>query len=98
MSCAAFSTSAWTEDRCGFGLHITLRFTSPQAAIVSIAAWLISAIVRLRLVLMIPWNWKAWRVVSLIVPLANWVASRSVSIHCRDDATPPGTRIRIMKE
>ncbi len=28
---------------------------------------------------MMPWNWNAWRVVSLIVPLAYWLASRSVS-------------------
>ena len=30
--------------------------------------------VRFRFVLMMPWNWKACRVVSLIVPLANCVA------------------------
>ena len=49
---------------------------------VSMAAWLISLMVRLRLLLMMPWNWNAWRVVSLMVPLANCVARRSVSSHC----------------
>ena len=65
---------------------------------VSMAHWLISLMVRLRLLLITPWNWKAWRVVSLMVLLANCVARRSVSSHCAGVATPPGTRMRIMNE
>ena len=53
-----------------FGLHITLRFTSPHAAIVSINESLISRMVVLRFFLMMPCNWNAWRVVSLSAPLA----------------------------
>ena len=42
---------------------------------------------------MMPWNWNAWRVVSLMVPFANWVARRSVSSHWCGVATPPASNL-----
>ena len=76
---------------------MTLRFTSPQAAIVSRSTALISWIVFLSTFLRTPWNWKACRVVSFSVPLAYSSAKRSICSHCSGVATPPATRTRIMK-
>ena len=70
IALAVSSASACNLDWYGFGLHITLRFTSPHAAIVSINESLISRMVFLRFFLMMPCNWNAWRVVSLSTPLA----------------------------
>ena len=76
---------------------MTLRLTSPQAATVSSSAALIACIVRLRLLLITPWSWKAWRVVSRSVRLPKSSAMRSIASHCAGVQTPPGTRTRTMK-
>ena len=63
-------TAAWARDSTGLALASTLRFTSPQAAMVSISDALIAAMVALSSVLITPWNWNACRVVIRSVPLA----------------------------
>ena len=55
---------------------MTLRLTSPQAAIVSSIASFIAWIAGRRLLLMMPWNWMVWRVVRRIVPLPRSRAMR----------------------
>ena len=75
---------------------MTFRLTSPQAATVSISAPLIACMVRLRLFLITPCSWNAWRVVSRSVPLPKSSAIRSIASHCAGVQTPPGTRTRTM--
>ena len=60
----------WAFERNGLPAHMTLRLTSPQAAMVSRQAALIACIVRRKFDLMTPWNWNVARVVSRSVPLA----------------------------
>jgi hypothetical protein len=42
---------------------MTLRFTSPQAAMESSSTWCMPLTSGLTLPLSTPWNWKVWRVV-----------------------------------
>ena len=76
---------------------MTLRFTSPQAAMVSSIASFSAWIARRRLLLMMPWNWMVWRVVRRSVPLPRSRAMVSAASHCCGVRMPPGTRIRAMK-
>jgi hypothetical protein len=71
--------------------------TSPQAAMVSMSAAFIAAIVGFRSPFSTPWSWKAWREVSRSVPFAWRVASASSASHCAGVTNPPGSRVRIMK-
>ena len=93
---ASSSASPWARLTCGFGVHITLRLTSPQAAIVSRQARSIACIVRFRFCLMTPWNCQVCRVVSRSVPLAKSPAIWSICSHCCGVHTPPGRRTRAM--
>lgn len=76
---------------------MTLRFTSPHAARVSINVRLMAAMAGLRRPLMMPWNWMACRVVTRSVPFAWLSAMESIARYCAGVATPPGTRTRTMK-
>ncbi len=61
---------------------MTLRFTSPHAAIESMSTAFIACMVCLRSFLMTPCTWKAWRVVMRKVPVA-WVRARlDNASHC----------------
>ena len=91
------SVSAWSPERCGLGLHITLRFTSPHAASVSRSARFTSRIAARRLLLMTPWSWKHWRFVILRVPFPRASEIASIASHWAGVQTPPGTRTLAMK-
>src|SRR3546814_7318656 len=60
---------ACTAGSNGLAATSTLRFTSPQAATVSINVALSACNVAFNSRLITPWNWNAWRVVRRSVPL-----------------------------
>ena len=63
-ACAKSRTSSPMLEKYGFGVAMTLRHTSPQAASVSMRALLISRIVDFRFHFRTPCNWYACLVVS----------------------------------
>ena len=95
---ARASAAAWAGLSCGFTVAMTLRFTSPQAAMVSSIARCTADSAGLRLLLMMPWYWIVSRVVSRMVPLARSRAIWSSLSHCSGSSRPPGMRSRAMKE
>src|ERR1700688_3551274 len=70
MARAVWSAPACARDWNGFGLHITLRLTSPQAAMVVSSAPSMAASADFRFDLITPWSCTDCRVVSRTVPLA----------------------------